>query len=318
MKKTGSDARWRAAAQNTPERVPLFQNEFTASKRIIHTPSAFARAALPYLQEVGTLRAIQPHVSAREKLQSYLFFLVTDGAGVLEYGGNCYELHAGDCVFIDCRGGYAQQASNHRDASGSYDALWSLSWLHFDGASMKEIYDKYRERGGKAVFHCTAPKRYHALVDAVFQIVSSDSHVRDMQVAEKLVTLLTYLMEDAWTQEGAKLHSAPKRQLMREIKEYVDANYGEKLSLESLATTFFINKEYLSHVFKEAYGCTVNGYIAQVRVSRAKNLLRFSEESIEQIGAQVGVTDANYFSRMFKKIEGVSPSQYRASWSRKK
>ena len=59
-----------------------FQNELTKSSRHIHTASPFVRSSgLPYLQEVGELTALAPHTSSRSNLPSYLFFIVTDGAG---------------------------------------------------------------------------------------------------------------------------------------------------------------------------------------------------------------------------------------------
>ena len=110
----------------------MFQNAFTKSSRDIYTASSFARSSLLYLQEIGTLSALQPHGSARENLGSYLYFLVTEGAGMLEYQRKFYQLRAGDCAFIDCRKGYRMCSSEHQDALGNYDELWSLSWIHFN------------------------------------------------------------------------------------------------------------------------------------------------------------------------------------------
>lgn len=95
---------------------------------------------------------------------------------------------------------------------------------------------------------------------------------------------------------------------------WVDENYTEQLSLQSLSSSFYINKEYLATLFKETYGFTVNFYIAHVRVSKAKEMLRFTDMSVEEIGEKVGIEDPNYFSGMFKRVEGVSASKYRESW----
>lgn len=59
---------------------------------------------------------------------------------------------------------------------------------------------------------------------------------------------------------------------------------------------------------------TVTTYINSVRVTKAKEMLRFSEETVEAIASECGIDDHNYFSRMFKKIEGVSPGDYRRMW----
>lgn len=128
---------------------------------------------------------VKGHWNAKAPLQivvSYLCFLVTAGAGSLSYGGRTYDLEAGDCVFLDCRRGYAQSTSAHRDGSGSYDALWSLRWAHFDGPTMAGIYEKYQERGGQPVFSCAPHRqtRYEELLRSLLTLASSDSYVRDV------------------------------------------------------------------------------------------------------------------------------------------
>ena len=67
-------------------------------------------------------------------------------------------------------------------------------------------------------------------------------------------------------------------------------------------------------LFNESYGITINNYINNLRITKAKQLLRFSDMRIEEIGHAVGMEDANYFSRAFKKIEGISPSEYGKMW----
>ena len=82
----------------------LFSNNKDAvvsSNRILHTPSSFARSSLLHLQEIGTLQALAPHTSSRFNLQSYLFFTVLSGSGVLIYDGKKYDLKKGDMVFIE-------------------------------------------------------------------------------------------------------------------------------------------------------------------------------------------------------------------------
>ena len=124
----------------------MFSSNTVTSDRSIYTASAFSRSNLLYLQEVGTLKANEAHTSSRQNLSSYLFFTVLSGEGELVYGGSRYILHTGDCVFIDCRIPYSHSTS---------DNLWSLAWVHFNGAQMDGIYEKYKSRGGRVVFQST-------------------------------------------------------------------------------------------------------------------------------------------------------------------
>jgi transcriptional regulator GlxA family with amidase domain len=67
-------------------------------------------------------------------------------------------------------------------------------------------------------------------------------------------------------------------------------------------------------VFKEQYGQTINAYLLGLRITKAKQLLRFTEKSVEEIGLECGLGALHYFSRVFKEIEGMAPSRYREQW----
>lgn len=282
----------------------LFQSQLENSDRIIYTPSGFARTNLIHLQEIGELKAISPHISRRENLSSYLFFLVISGSGMLEYDGKSYSLTKGDCVFIDCRKPYSHRTSQD---------LWTLKWVHFYGPNLNGIYEKYVERGGLPSFTASNPKAYSQLLQQLYDIAASAVYIRDMKIYEKLTALLTMLMEESWNPAGST-HAASRKRDLQGIKDYLDLHYQEKISLDSLEELFYINKFYLTRVFKEQFGLTVNNYLLQVRITHAKQLLRFTDLPMEKIGQECGMNDANYFARMFKKVEGIAPGEFRKRW----
>lgn len=277
------------------------------SSRILYTPSPFARSSLLHLQEVGSLTAIRPHTSKREKLQSYLCFMVEDGEGELVYEGKKYELKTGDVVFIDCRKAYSHSTGMNLNAG-----LWSLRWCHFYGPSMPAIYAKYCERGGLPVIRGADVSQYAAILTDIYTLASSSDYIRDMRINGKLNDLLTLLMESSWHRGNSS--NAPKKMDISLVKSFLDEHYKEKLSLESVASHFFIDKHYLARLFKEQYGVTLVTYLQQVRITHAKRMLRFTNKSIEEIGLECGIGELNYFSRVFKKLEGVSPSEFRRVW----
>ena len=304
-----------------------------SASRILYTPSAFAKNALLYLQEVGELKALKPHTSARSNLKSFLCFVVLKGTGKLEFMGKTYDLKANDVVFIDCNKPYSHSTGVDGDSYGAgveecahgtgngacgtstdvdNSALWELKWCHFNSVSLPSIYEKYEERGGAPVFHPENVTKFTKLLTEIYALASSSDYIRDMRINEKLSSLLTLIMEESWHPESAK--TCKKRPELAEIRAYLDAHYTEKIALDNLAKKFFINKFYLTKIFKEAYGVTINTYVAERRITAAKSCLRFSDKTIDEIGNAVGMNDANYFSRAFKKIEGISPSEYRKQW----
>lgn len=293
------------------------------SNRVIYTPSTFARSSLIHLQEIGTLQASHPHKNERDGLSSCLFFTVLRGSGQLTYDGETYVLHSGDCVFIDCKKPYSHETGNNTsrdqvDTVGTADPineLWSLQWVHFYGPNMGAIYRKYQERGGKPVFKTSQLSSYHDILDELYNIASSTDYVRDMRIHEKLSSLLILLMEDAWDVKWSSVKGNDSLDI-QQVKDYLDTNFKEKLTLDDLAAHFFINKYYLLNLFKDHYGITINAYLNQVRITYIKQQLRFTDKTLEQVAAELQI-DSAYLSRLFKKIEGVSPTQFRKSWSGK-
>ena len=281
------------------------ESAVVTSNRILYTASPFARLSLLHLQEIGELHALKPHESKRSGLNSFLFITILSGSGELSYDGTIYELQPHSCVFIDCSVPYSHSTS---------DDLWQLKWIHFTGPMMRSVYAKYRERGGRPVF--CADNDYNILVDDVwdklFSMARSDSYMRDMLINQYLSSLLTLLMEQSWHPENQT--PAPKRQSITEIRKYLEEHYNEKISLDDLSARFFIDKYYMTKSFKEQYGVNINAYQSELRVTKAKELLRFSGRSIEEISDAIGMSSPEYFYRVFKKVEGMSPSEYRKQW----
>ncbi len=285
----------------------LFTNNnqaIVSSDRVLYTPSAFARISLLHLQEIGRLQALRPHMSSRSNLQSFLFFMVLDGAGKLEYNGKEYKLVEGSCVFINCQHPY----SHTTDAND----LWHLSWCHFYGPSLSSIYDKYCERGGRPVFMPDDNTPFTATLEDLMTTAKSSDYMRDMMINEQLSKLLTMIMSYSWHPEDKK--STPKRTSVVEVKEYLDQHYNDRIVLDELSIMFFIDKYYLAKTFKNQFGLPISTYLQNLRITKAKQLLRFSNKTVEEIGYEVGLGNPAYFSRVFKNVEGVSPKLYREQW----
>ena len=211
----------------------------------------------------------------------------------------------GDCAFIDCRNKYSQSSSSKN--------LWSLKWVHFYGSNMSEIYSKYLERGGEVCFSALdgeTENLFEQVLDSIMETASSSSYIRDMKINEQLSQLLTILMEYSWNPERAKSLSTTGLNISN-VKAFIDRNFTNKISLEMVAKQFNVNKSYLLRLFKENIGLTVNNYILQKRILMAKNELRFTNKTLDVIAQECGLDSANYFIRIFKKIEGLTPGEYR-------
>ena len=117
------------------------QSSSVSSSRIIYTPSTFCQNILAPFARGRLFAGCSPTCIP---VVSFLCFIVLSGKGELSYEEQTYQLSEGDCVFIDCRKAYSHSTSND---------LWSLQWCHFYAPSLPAVYEKYKERGGRPVFH---------------------------------------------------------------------------------------------------------------------------------------------------------------------
>lgn len=102
-----------------------------------------------------------------------------------------------------------------------------------------------------------------------------------------------------------------KKDVIAEIKEYVASNYAGNVTLADLSARFFINPYYLSQLFKDKTGDTYLSYLLGVRMAKAKELLEQTDLRVYEICRMVGYADTNHFSKLFEKMSGSTPSEYR-------
>lgn len=102
--------------------------------------------------------------------------------------------------------------------------------------------------------------------------------------------------------------------LIRKISpviEYVENNYSNDISLESVSELLNLHPIYFCRIFKEATGKTFINYLNFVRISKAEDLLIFSNKSVTEIALETGFTSVQYFNRIFKEAKGRTPTEFR-------
>ncbi|RCW88045.1 AraC family two component transcriptional regulator [Halanaerobium sp. DL-01] len=102
-----------------------------------------------------------------------------------------------------------------------------------------------------------------------------------------------------------------KEKIIYDGVKYVQSNYSEDISLCEAAKAANLSTHYFSRLFKKEMGCTFKEYITRLRMEEAKRKLNKTDTNIGSIAKEVGYSEPSYFSKVFKKYEGVSPSEYR-------
>lgn len=107
-----------------------------------------------------------------------------------------------------------------------------------------------------------------------------------------------------------------KEQLYQDICDYVFWHLTENLKVSQVANYFGYNEKYLTTFFKQRAGISLKQYILQIKMERAKADLSETSDPVSQIAFRLGFTDAHNFSNAFRKVTGLSPSEYRDSYNR--
>ena len=273
-----------------------------SSKRLMPTPSQYAKEHLYYVQEIGTLTSQSPHVSTRNNIYSFLFLIVINGSGTFSYQGVKTKIQKGDCVLIDCEHKYAHESSEADP--------WTLTWVHFYGKKIEDLMQYYRKLELPAIFHPADSNNIQFLLQTLYTVVDTHDALSEIMANKYLTDIITY----AFMESKKADHADTLTEKLHHIREYLQSNYSKKLSLNDVANQFFISKFYLSREYKKLFGITLMNDLTHIRISVAKSKLRFSSDSLEQIAQSCGFTDSAYFIRVFKNAENMTPFSYRKKW----
>lgn len=104
-----------------------------------------------------------------------------------------------------------------------------------------------------------------------------------------------------------------EQNIIYEIEQYIRRHYNEEVSLQEIANRFYLSREYISRRFKQVFKINYSDFVTNIRISKAKELLHSPDLKISQVAGMVGFPDEKYFSKVFKKMVGQSPNDYRKS-----
>lgn len=98
---------------------------------------------------------------------------------------------------------------------------------------------------------------------------------------------------------------------VQKAADYIKLNYSEKISIKEIADQLYLSPNYLSELFKKHTGKTISEYLTDYRLEKACQLLDHAEYRVGDVSGMVGIHDGRYFSNMFKKKYGMTPTEYR-------
>jgi YesN/AraC family two-component response regulator len=155
----------------------------------------------------------------------------------------------------------------------------------------------------QAVEYLLKPYKEQELIDAVEMAMQSVSHRLTMPARP---TEARTEPEPTQTEEIGRLHL-----IREEIRDYIEAHYMEDISMQCAAAAMRYAETYFSKLFKQCFQMNFSAYLNEFRVEKAKAMMLDPRINVKDIGIACGYSDSNYFARVFKRITGQTPSEYR-------
>ncbi|MBQ9767207.1 MAG: helix-turn-helix transcriptional regulator [Lachnospiraceae bacterium] len=203
---------------------------------------------------------------------------------------------------------------------GTRSADCSFYWLHFGYHNEKQDHEILADTAAytpgqlliPVIGTLASPERITILMK---QLQDSDRRYKDETLNRYLCSAI---LAEIGTQSGHLLNKEKqlKEQLYHDILDYISWHSQENLRIPEIAAHFGYNEKYLTTFFRKYAGITLKQQVLQAKMEVAKSSLSETTQPISQIAYSLGFSDAHNFSNAFRKITGLSPSEYRASYNK--
>lgn len=285
---------------------------------------------VPSVRLIGHVDYVKPWKHFNRTINEYILYIVKTGELYINEKNVEYHLIKGDVLLLEPN----IEHYGYKEASCHY------YYIHFKHpkisplniSSYEEIVQKLMDKR-KAALHSEylselsdttpefyLPKYYHYEDENELMslLVNADSDYYHKYEGYKRIAslkLLEMLIKISRDYTSTKIESSQPQfskafVKCRNIQHYINSNYQNKITSADIEQNFESNYDYLNRVFQRMTGYSIMNYLNIIRVNRAKDLLDATPLKISEVGYLVGIDDPYYFSKLFKKISGITPSSY--------
>lgn len=284
--------------------------------------SGFRRGSGPRLLSVSYVPALfnkqHPRILHRHE-DAFELLLITSGEGVYYLDTAYYPIKKGDLVF--CNSGVLHDELSEKNRDLSFYGLRITGLMYRDLPENHLIDGQACPVVGLGDMYGTFEALFQELyryADTGYRLEEFCGHLM-MAIITLAVSQNPYVPAMERTASNTRLAGkgeTPGTGRIYQIKQYIDRNYQEDLSLERLGKIFNLSPYYLSHIFKKTFEIPPMQYLYRRRIGEAQSLLTTTPYSVTEVASRVGFGDSNYFTVQFGKYVGMPPSAYRNIYAR--
>lgn len=256
-----------------------------------------------YLTTCGIQNCIGKHSFGPGVRDTYILHFISDGRGIFVCEGKTYELSRGDAFLIRPNTQVFYEADENNP--------WSYMWVGVNG--MKAA--SYLASAGFEGDRVTTKFENTPLIFSYIQQMIMYRHLtlaNELRREAALLQIFSVLMEEyRGTRPKEERYDYPYQIYVEQVLDYIHHNITSDIRILDLASYVGIDRSYLTNIFKSEVGMSPKEYLVRYRMEQAKNMLRNTSKSINEIALSVGYPNQLTFSKMFKNFSGMSPTEYR-------
>lgn len=251
-----------------------------------------------YLTDVGFFPKAKEHYREREEgADQYILIYCTEGKGIIEVEDQIYRLEKSDAFCIPRNVRHKYYADEKEP--------WSILWVHFKGDNTN--YFPLEERKIVHINSRHSDNRMMVLFNLLFRVLERNYTIGNFIYISQVLSLI---LSEIYFREKVDESSVQDRHVTMVIR-YMYQHLRENLTLEEISEEVQLSKSYLNAVFKAQTGKSPVEFFIHLKMQEACKLLKSTDYYIYEVSSELGYTDQYYFSRIFKKVVGVSPKDYK-------
>lgn len=259
-----------------------------------------------YITDIGYYPHAEHHFVRRsDSINQYVLLYCVSGSGMFSVGDGGRQMPIGENQYVILPVG---ESHEYCSCEGS---PWTIYWIHFAG-TLASYYAK--DAGMPQTVRPNLESRISdriSLFEEILTVMHFELGDDTLHYASSLLHHFLASLRCIHTYRGVSTSSVSS-DIIESAQHYIEENIERHITLSQIAEYVGLSVSNFSMKFRRATGCSPIAYMNRVRMERASELLRTTTMQINQISYKLGINDALYFSRMFRKHTGMSPQEYRA------
>lgn len=257
-----------------------------------------------HVTDIGYYPNARHHYRIRETpVDQYIFIYCTDGKGMYEIDGKTYRVHA-DQYFILPKG------IPHRYGADK-SSPWTIYWIHFKG-KLAPYY--FTGDTGPEDLPPSSDSRIRDRLDIfeeMYRTLESGFSIDNLRYTTSLLHHFLGSLQYIRQYRQAKQYCTWTAGMSATVIHFMKENIEKAMSLAEIASYAGLSASHFSMIFRQETGHSPMSYFNLLKIQKACQLLDTTDMKINQICHKTGISDTYYFSRLFTKVMGISPSKYR-------